>query len=292
MNATIDPQRRRDGYLVVKDGLRLHYRDYPGSADRPPLLCLTGLTRNARDFAAFAEIFSPRFRVIALDFRGRGESDFDPLPQRYNPLTYAADVLQLLDDLALDQAIFVGTSLGGLVTMILATMAPHRLTGAILNDVGPELEQVGLDRIKSYVGKDLRFKSWAEAGAAIAANNGHLPASYSSEDWAKAAQRACHEEEDGEIRYDYDMAIANVFSNASATPKVDLWPMFSALAKKPLLLVRGEMSDLLSAGALDRMKLVAPGAQSVTVAGAGHAPTLVEPKAVAEIDAFLAAVAP
>lgn len=281
----------RDRYLVVPDGLRLHYRDYPGSIDRPPLVCLSGLTRNARDFAGFAHIFAPRFRVIAVDFRGRGESDFDPLPQRYNPVTYAGDVLQLLDDLALDQAIFVGTSLGGLVATILATMAPHRLAAAILNDVGPELEQAGLDRIKSFVGKDLRFKSWTEAGQAIAANNMNLPATYSPADWAEAARRACREE-NGEIRYDYDMAITNVFSAANAGAKIDLWPMFSTLAQKPLLLVRGEKSDLLSADALERMTQAAPHARSVVVAGAGHAPTLTEPDAVAAIDEFLGEVAP
>src|SRR3954466_8912744 len=164
MDGAINRQSYRDDFLTVADGLQLHYRDYPGRSDRPPLLCLAGLTRNARDFADFAEIISPRFRVIALDFRGRGESDFDPLPARYNPLTYAGDVLQLLDGLAVDQALFVGTSLGGLVTMILATMAPHRIAGAILNDVGPELSQEGLDRIKSYAGKDVRFKSWKQAG--------------------------------------------------------------------------------------------------------------------------------
>lgn len=281
----------RNGYLVVEDGLRLHYRDYPGSGDRPPLVCLAGLTRNARDFADFAQIFAPRFRVIALDFRGRGESDLDPLPQRYNAMTYAGDVLQLLHDLVLDQAIFVGTSLGGLVTMILAAMAPHRLAAAILNDVGPELEQAGLDRIKSFVGKDLRFKSWEEAGAAIAANNAHLPETYTPDDWARAARRVCREE-NGEIRYDYDMAIANVFSGANAKTKGDLWPMFASLAQKPLLLVRGEKSDLLSDSALDRMKQAAPSAEKVVVPGAGHAPTLVEPEAIAAIGAFLAKVAP
>src|SRR4051812_16773642 len=139
----------RDGFLVVRDGLRLHYRDYAGNGKRPPLLCLPGLTRNARDFADFAERFSPRFRALALDFRGRGESDYDPLPARYSPLTYAGDVLELLDELDISQAIFVGTSLGGLVTMIVATMTPERIAAAILNDVGPELSQVGLDRIKS-----------------------------------------------------------------------------------------------------------------------------------------------
>jgi pimeloyl-ACP methyl ester carboxylesterase len=281
----------RDGWYRVPDGLRLHYRDYPGSVRRPPLLCLAGLTRNARDFADFAQRVSPRFRVIALDFRGRGESEFDPLPARYNPLTYAGDVLHLLDDLAIDEAIFVGTSLGGLVTMILGTIAPHRVGAAILNDVGPELEQAGLDRIKGFVGKDVRFKTWEEAGARVVANNLHLPATFSPDDWSQAARRVCREE-NGEIRYDYDMAIANVFSDASATPKVDLWPMFATLAQKPLMLVRGERSDLLSAAALERMKQAAPEAQSVVVPGVGHAPILGEPEAVVAIDHFLGSIAP
>jgi pimeloyl-ACP methyl ester carboxylesterase len=281
----------RDGFVTVTDRLRLHYRDYPGSAERLPILCLPGLTRNARDFADFAERLSPGLRVIALDFRGRGESDYDPLPARYNPLTYAGDVQQLLDQLGLKQAVFVGTSLGGLVTMILATMAPHRLAASILNDVGPELEQAGLDRIKSYVGNDVRFKSWAAAAAAMANNNCHLPANYSQADWIKAAHSACREQ-DGEIRYDYDMAIANAFSTVSAAPKVDLWPMFGALAAKPLLIVRGAKSDLLSAEGLRRMRRHAPKAKAVIVAGAGHAPTLAEPDAVAAIDAFLGEVAP
>ena len=287
----MDGTKYRDGFLTVTDGIRLHYRDYPGRGGHAPILCLPGLTRNSRDFAQFADAFSPRFRVIALDFRGRGDSDHDPVPARYNPLTYAGDVQQLLDRLGIGQAIFVGTSLGGLVMMILATMAPGRIVAAILNDVGPELEQAGLARIKSFVGKDLRFKSWDEAGAAIAGNNAHLPASYSSSDWSKAARRACREK-NGEIRFDYDMAIANVFSAANAGAKVDLWPMFSTLARKPLLLVRGEKSDLLSDATLERMIQAAPQARFVVVAGAGHAPTLTEPDAVAAIDEFLGEVAP
>ena len=112
LDAEAGEARFHDGFIVVADGLRLHYRDHAGSRDSPPLLCLHGLTRNARDFARFADRQSPRRRVIALDFRGRGLSDYDPLPARYTPLTYAADVLQLLDQLALDRAVFVGTSLG------------------------------------------------------------------------------------------------------------------------------------------------------------------------------------
>lgn len=279
--------RYRDGRVTVADGLRLHYRDYPGPVGKPPLLCLHGLTRNARDFADFAERYSPDWRVIALDFRGRGASDYDPLPARYTPLTYAADVIRLLDELGIADAVFVGTSLGGLVTMVIAATAPQRIAASILNDVGPELNDVGLDRIMSYVGKDSRFRTWDEAAEAIAANLGNVPPAYTHEDWVKMAKRVCRE--DGEaIIFDYDMAIALPFQTQGPAPKVDLWPIFKALASKPLLVVRGEISELLSADALQKMHEAAPDMQSVTVPGVGHAPMLDEPEAVAAIDKFLA----
>ncbi|MEA3067152.1 MAG: hypothetical protein QOK41_559 [Sphingomonadales bacterium] len=286
----IDGSRFADGHFLVCDGLWLHYRDYPGAGDKPPLLCLPGLTRNVRDFAEFAELHSPRFRVLALDFRGRGDSDSDPLPLRYNPLTYASDVRQLLDQLGIRQAIFVGTSLGGLVTMTFASMALDRIAASILNDIGPELSQAGLDRIMSYVGKNARFKNWDEAAETIARNNGHIPASYTHADWVAVARRICREE-DGEIRFDYDMAIALPFKTSGPTPTIDMWPLFTALGSKPLLVVRGEVSDLLSASALEKMKEAVPTLKSVTVPGVGHAPTLSEPEAVAAIDAFLDDVA-
>ena len=279
-----------DGYVTARDGLRLHYRDHPGGAGQPPLLCLHGLTRNARDFAEFAERYSPDWRVIALDFRGRGLSDYDPLPMRYNPLTYAGDVVQLLDALSIAKAIFVGTSLGGLVTMAIAAMAPQRIAASILNDVGPELTDAGLERIRAYVGKDVRFASWEDAAAAIASNNRHVPASYDREDWLKAARRACREEQ-GEVLFDYDAAIAVPFQTQGATPAVDLWPLFRALGRQPMLVIRGEQSDLLSAEALQKMHEAVPDMKSVTVAGVGHAPVLDEPDAVVAIDAFLADLA-
>ncbi len=261
-----DQTRYTDGYYSVPDGLRLHYRDYPGDAAKPPLLCLPGLTRNARDFAELAERISPRFRVLALEFRGRAGSDYDPVPTRYNPLTYAADVVQLLDQLMIPQAIFVGTSLGGLVTMTVAALAPQRIAATILNDVGPELSDAGLDRIKSYVGKGARFASWV-----------------------RMAKRNCRED-NGEICFDYDMAIAVPFTTTSAQPAIDMWPFFQALAGKPLLVIRGGKSDLLSAEAFDKMKAAAPNASFAVVPGVGHAPELNEPEAVAAIDAFLAEV--
>lgn len=276
----------RDGWLVVGDGLRLHYRDYPGDDARPPLLCLPGLTRNARDFADFAERYSPRFRVIALDLRGRGESDYDPQPARYNPRTYAGDVLQLLDHLRVERAIFVGTSLGGLVTMTVAAMAPQRIAAAILNDVGPELNQAGLDRIQGYVGKDARFASWEEAAAAIQANQGPAFPNYRQADWVATARRHCRERE-GQIAFDYDMTIADAFKTLGPTPKIDMWPMFAALAQKPLLVVRGARSELLSAEAFEKMRLAAPAGRFVEVADIGHAPMLDEPAAAAAIDDFL-----
>ncbi|MES2119326.1 MAG: alpha/beta hydrolase [Pseudomonadota bacterium] len=273
--------------LRLNDGLTIRYRDYAGGEGRPPLLCLHGLTRNSRDFADFAARYAPRFRVIAPDFRGRGQSDFDPVPTRYNPLTYAGDVLQLLDHLSLPEAIFVGTSLGGLVTMAIAATTPQRIAATILNDVGPELSQAGLDRIRTYVGKGVRFKSWEEAAEVIAENHGRLPASYDQSDWLAMARRLCRER-NGFVVYDYDMAIALPFAGGGATPTVDLWPFFEALAKKPLLVVRGAESDLLSEAAAERMRRAAPDASFVTIRGAPHAPTLSEPEAVAAIDAFLA----
>ena len=275
-----------DCHFVVRDGLSLHYRDYPGASDRPPILCLHGLTRNSRDFADFAQRYSPAFRVLALDFRGRADSDYDPLPMRYNPLTYAGDVQELLDRLGIDRAIFVGTSLGGLVTMTIAAMAPQRIAGTILNDIGPDVDPGGIDRILSYVGKDRRFRSWDEAADAIASNYGAAFDRYTHDDWVKMAKRNCREV-DGEIGFDYDMAIAEPFRTTGPTPHVDLWPLFAVLASKPLLVVRGAKSDLLTAETVGKMQEIAPDAKFAVVDGVGHAPELNEPEAVTAIDAFL-----
>jgi pimeloyl-ACP methyl ester carboxylesterase len=284
-------ERYTDRYFTNRDGLRLHYRDYPGSDGKPPVLCLPGLTRNSRDFADLADRLSPHFRVVALDFRGRAMSGYDPVPARYIPPTYAHDVIELLDQLAIPEAVFVGTSLGGLVTMLMAVMAPQRIAAAILNDVGPEVGQSGLDRIKTYVGKDIRFRSWDEAADTIAANYGASFDRYTHADWVKMAKRNCREE-NGEIRFDYDMAIALPFNTGGEVPQVDLWPLFTALAQKPLLLIRGANSELLSAETAARMQAAAPQMKFALVEGVGHAPELSEPEAVAAIDDFLASLEP
>src|SRR5205085_1189131 len=169
--------------------------------------------RNVRDFAELAERYCPRFRVIALDFRGRGDSDYDPQPARYTPLTYASDVLELLDHLAIPKAVFIGTSLGGLTTMILSTMAPQRIVGAILNDVGPEIGDVGIDRILAYLGRDTQFGDWDEAARQLNSTQGPSFPGHTHADWIAMARRNCRER-DGKIVVDYDMAIAEPFKTA------------------------------------------------------------------------------
>jgi len=275
-----------DGYYTVRDGLRLHYLDYPGPIERPAVLCLPGLTRNARDFDAFAERLSPRFRVLALDFRGRGLSEPDPEPGRYLPPTYAHDVIALLDHVGVADAVFVGTSLGGIVAMLVAVIDEDRIAGAILNDVGPELSDKGLERIRGYVGSGRDFATWGEAAQAVASNQGGLPAHWGEAEWEAMARRMCREEE-GRIRFDYDPAIAEPFRDASGKPAVDMWPLFDALTAHPVLVVRGKKSDLFPAEAMQRMVERNPNVIGVTVPHAGHAPDLDEPEAVAAIDQFL-----
>lgn len=268
------------------DGLRLYCRDYPGSSERPPLLCLHGLTRNSRDFEDFAARHAGRFRVLTVDFRGRGNSERDPQPERYLRITYAADVLQLLDIMEIPRAIFVGTSLGGLVTMLVAGMQPQRVEAAILNDIGPDLDPRGIDRITTYVGKPMRFADWEEAGAYAADIHSGLPASFARSDWIRFARRLCRED-GGAIVFDYDMAIADAFSRPEPAEPFDMWPLFQVLARRPLLLVRGEKSDLLAPQTVARMAECGQEVAVVTVTGVGHAPTLEEPEAVAAIDRFL-----
>jgi pimeloyl-ACP methyl ester carboxylesterase len=277
-----------DEYWTSLDGLRLHYRDYAGRDDRPPVLCLHGLTRNARDFEALAERIAGGWRVIVPDFRGRGLSEYDSVSSRYIPPTYAADVLQLLDDLSVPEAVFVGTSLGGIVTMIVAGFAPQRIAGAVLNDVGPALDKAGLDRIRTYVGQRLVFRDWEEAAGRLASAHADAHPAYRREEWLAYARRVAHETERG-IEFDYDMAIAEPFKamDDKAAAAVEAWPLLMGLSGKPLLILRGERSDLFSEETAKRMQDSLAGAELAVVSNVGHAPDLGEPETVAAIDRLL-----
>ncbi len=271
------------------DGLRLHYRDYDGPRDRPPILCIPGLTRNARDFAPVADRFAGEWRVLVADLRGRGMSEYDPKPANYIPQIYAADLLKLLDQLGIADAVFVGTSLGGIVTMVMAMRDAERIAGACLNDVGPQIEQRGLDRISSYVGKPTTYSSWDELARVLMENNRDAFPDWDLARWATFA-RCSASERDGAIRFDYDAAIADGFNAAASAPPTDIWPYYCALAGRPVLLLRGELTDLLEADVAERMAREIPDVELVTVPRIGHAPALDEPESLAAIERLLARV--
>ncbi|MEW9855034.1 alpha/beta fold hydrolase [Novosphingobium sp. M1R2S20] len=284
--------RYEDRFWSSRDGLKLHYRDYAGSDSRPPVVCLHGLTRNARDFAELAERLSPQWRVLVPEMRGRGESEYARDAAAYNPLQYVEDVLALLEECAIDRFVAVGTSLGGLMTMLLALQMPGRIAGAVLNDVGPRLEPAGIERIKNYVGQGRSFPTWVHAARALEEVHG---IAYPGKDlpfWIAAAKRVMMLSSNARIVFDYDMKIAEAFTTLDPeAEQADLWPAWEALAGRPLLVIRGAVSDLLSADTLDRMQERVPEAEAVTVLGVGHAPMLTEPEAVDAIDRLLARVA-
>ena len=280
-----------DGYWWSSDGLRLHYRDYAGDASRPPILCLPGLTRNARDFEGVAARLAGEWRVICVEFRGRGESGYAKDPMSYVPLTYFQDVEALIAELKLERFVPIGTSLGGLITMLLATGNPARLAGAVLNDIGPELEARGLDNIRSYVGRARDWPTWLHAARFLAEAQADRYPDWEIDRWLIYAKRLCKLTPSGRIVYDYDMRIAEPFKLPGGETGFDLWPLFKALAGTPTLLLRGELSDLLSEATVEKMKEAHPKVEVATVPRVGHAPTLDEPEAVAAIDGLLARVA-
>ena len=280
-----------DRFYNSPDGLRLHYRDYPGgSADQPPILCLPGLTRNARDFEPVADQVAGAWRVLALDFRGRGLSDPDPQPMRYGPKTYVADVLKLLDQLGIAEAVFVGTSLGGLTTMLLAASDEERVAGALINDIGPEVDGRGIDRIRTYVGKPASWTSFADAATAFTERMTDVYPRWTPADWERFARRTCRDE-DGAVTLDYDMAIAKPFADANESTQPNLWPLLHGLKGKPITVLRGEHSDLFAADVAERMIAeLGDGAELVTVPDVGHAPSFDEPESIAALDRLLARV--
>lgn len=282
----------RDHGWWSADGVRLHARIYeprrPTKA--PPVLCLPGLTRNARDFADLASLLAARRTVIAVDFRGRGDSGYAKDPMTYVPLTYVQDVTALLDEMRIERFVSIGTSLGGLVTMLLAAMHPGRVAGAILNDVGPQIEAAGLERIGGYVGQTASFPTWVHAARSIALANGDVYPDWSLEQWLVLAKRTHRLTPEGRIVLDYDGNIAQPMKTAPSAAGGDLWPAFAALKSTPLLVLRGALSDILSTRTARRMVERCDNARLVTVPRVGHAPTLDEPEAMEAISQLVASV--
>ncbi|HEX7711716.1 MAG TPA: alpha/beta hydrolase [Sphingomonadaceae bacterium] len=277
-----------DRQWASADGLTLHYRDYAGREDRPPLLCIPGLTRNARDFEPVAEAFAGEWRVIAVDLRGRGQSDDAKDAASYNPAQYVADIEALLEQAGIARFVAVGTSLGGIVTMLLAARDPARIAGAVINDIGPVVEDKGLDRIREYLGQARTFPSWMHAARSLRDTHGAAHPGYEIGDWLVAAKRMMSVGGNGRIAFDYDMKIAEPFNAPPPATPADLWPAWRALGGRPVLVLRGALSDLLSRKTFARMAKELPDADLVTVARTGHAPSLGEPEAREAIARLLA----
>ena len=268
----------------TSDELSLYARDYAGAegAARLPVIAIHGLTRNSADFGTVAPLIAATGRrVLALDVRGRGRSDRAADPMTYQPPVYAKDVLALLDQAGVGRAVFLGTSMGGLITMALTAMAPDRVAAAILNDIGPEVAPEGLARIASYTGQTVEIRSWDDAADYARRTNGAALPHYGPDDWLAFARRVFREGPDGVPVLDYDPDITVPMRAAGKDALVpDLWPAFRNLAEgRKLLLVRGATSDLLSSDIAGRMREAAPKMKFVEVPGVGHAPMLDEPAA-------------
>jgi pimeloyl-ACP methyl ester carboxylesterase len=283
------PLRRQ---ISAKDGLSLYVEDW-GDPLSPatPLLCLSGLTRNARDFRELAERQARHRRVVLFDYRGRGRSGRAKDWRSYRAEANLDDVFQVVAATGLHGFAVIGTSLGGLLAMALGLVMPSAFKGAVINDIGPEFAAGGVERIASRIGRDEPQADWAAAARHIAES--FPPGSYPRADEAtyrKLAETTFLEGEDGKLHYSWDLALARAMAEDKRTQ--DLWPLFLSLKHKPVLLLRGETSDLLSRETAERMAERHPGLTLVEVGGTPHAPTLDEPEAEHAIDEFLARLDP
>ncbi len=274
------------GQVQSADGLKLFYVESGRGNSGCPILCLAGLTRNSRDFEDVRERLADRYRVFALDLRGRGHSDWDPNWRNYHPQTYADDVLKMLDDLRIDRVILLGTSLGGLVSTLLSYNHPERVAGVILNDVGPEIAPEGLERIKGYVGLLGPVTNWDEAVEQTKLTNSiawpNLPQDY----WPRIARRLYREDEAGVPRLDMDPMIGEATRKIGAT-LTDPWVLFEGLSDIPAMVLQGECSDILTIDIVERMLDKKPDLEHVVVPGVGHVPLLDEPESERAIDNFI-----
>ncbi|MBM3567016.1 MAG: alpha/beta hydrolase, partial [Alphaproteobacteria bacterium] len=278
VSAFADGPRLRERRFSSRDGLSLYYRDSGDpSSTRLPVLCLPGLTRNSQDFAAVAARLAAERRVICPDYRGRGQSDYDPDWRNYQPLTYVEDIRHLLAILGVERVVVIGTSMGGLLAAGMAAAMPRSVAAAVINDVGPEIGRRGLDRIVAYMRDVGPLPDWTAAVAKLRATFPNLPA-VTHEDWQKIARATYREGHDGLLYPDWDTRIVKPLLE-EGTGDYNFLALFRALRAKPVLLVRGERSDVLTAEAFERMGTVLPDARRVTVFGVGHAPSLSEPQA-------------
>ncbi len=274
-----------DVFFETDDGLRLYARDYPGpGANCPVVICLPGLTRNSKDFDGLAASLCRDYRLICPDQRGRGRSQRDKDPLNYRPDRYVQDMRTLLDHFGVQKLHIIGTSLGGLMAILMMATYPDRILSLVLNDVGPIVEAAGLQRIASYVGKTSPVETWDDAINQTAMINGVAFPDYTRADWRSMAHDV-YIQKGGRPVLDYDPGIA--VGIAAGTATTNLWPLFKAMPSRPLLVIRGETSDILSHETMVEMTQSLPDAKAVTIPNRGHAPSLNESDAREAISAFL-----
>lgn len=295
----------REHRYTSHDGLSLYYREY-GAGDNV-VVCLPGLTRNSKDFEDLAEHLADRWRVITPDLRGRGQSDRDPKWKQYLPPTYVRDIWTLLDALEIDQVVVIGTSLGGLMAMIMADQQPERLRGVVMNDIGPEVPPAAIARLLEYVGVTASQPDWAAAAATTRENYALAYPGADAAFWDRQAHMAWRQRPDGQVEPDYDPKIGDALRQASRSAglvrflqrigvrrlkgvNLDPWDSFKAMTM-PVLVLRGAVSDILSGETVAAMQERKADLEVVEVPDRGHAPTLEEPAAREAIDRFLETLA-
>jgi pimeloyl-ACP methyl ester carboxylesterase len=277
-------------FYESSDGLTLYYRRYAAHTAThagPAVLCLPGLTRNCRDFERLAPRLAERHLVLTPDLRGRGRSERDPQWSRYQPVTYLGDVWALLAHEGLDRAVVIGTSLGGLLAMMMAATRPTAVGGIVLNDIGPEVGTAGIARITRYAGRLPAVANWDEAVTQSRAVYGLALPDLTDAEWLAFARRSYSEDASGRPVLDIDPMIGEAVRSAPAAAAPDLWPLWAGLTPIPTLAIRGAISDILTRSTFERMAAEKPDLVWIEIGNRGHVPLLDEPAAVAAIEEFL-----
>lgn len=292
--AVSHPDGWTDGYYWSGDGLRLHWRERASGpdvpADRPTLLCIPGLTRTTADFKALGDRLGGQWRVVAVDLRGRGESAWPKDSLTYVPMSYLLDLGLLIDAARVGRFVAIGSSVGGVLALMLTTGHRPAMAGAILNDIGPAIEPAGLQRMRANVGRQANWPTWVHAARDLAARNSDIYPGWWLHDWLGFAKRLCKLTPAGRVVFDYDPRIAEAFRLPKGDAGTDLWAALDALRGLPVLSLRAARSDVLSAATQSEMCRRLPEMTGVEVPDVGHAPTLDEPAATQAIDDYLAQV--
>jgi pimeloyl-ACP methyl ester carboxylesterase len=281
-------------YVFSADNVRLCWREHHDPAvppGRPALLCLPGLTRNGGDFAHLGAALGGQWRIIAPDLRGRGESGFARDSLSYVPLVYLQDLSLLLAAAEVTRFVVIGNSLGGLLALRLTTAHRAAMAGVVLNDIGPAIEPAGLARLRANVGRGGNWETWIHAARDLAARNAAIHPDWGLHDWLGFAKRLCRITPQGRINFDYDPRIAEPFRLPQLDAGADDWAALHSLKALPMLSLRGELSDVMSADTQAQMVRRVPDMMTVTVPRVGHTPTLAEPVAVAALARFMGAIA-